>query len=515
MPLKFLKISLPLLLVCSLLTGCWQAESPAAEDLTPVPTTEEQPENTPSRTILPEVFALPYAPDQTLDPISCPEGMQQTVSSLLYEGLFRLNEQLEPEPWLCESYTYAAEEDGSACTYTFLLRTDVTFSDGSPLTAEDVKNTLNRAKSSERYGARLSQVRAISAEEQTLTITLNRPNTGFAALLDIPIVKSGTESSSVPLGTGPYLFSTTDTTAYLVANQTWWYDGSRPVDLIALAEAADHDTMLYRFTSHDVQLVTADLTGVNPISATGNISFQDAHTTLFQYIGCNTTRAPLNNAAFRRVLWAGINRPHLVSAFLSGHAVATQFPVSPVTDLYPADLEERYSLEGFTSALAACGYVADRPLILLVNSENNFKVAVSGYLAETYTAAGIPVEVRALPWEEYTAALATGDFDLYYGETKLTADWNVSSLLSTGGTLNYGGWTDLITDQYLSSFAAAGDRAGAMKNLCSHLRTQAPILPICFKSTSVLMQTDVLENLTSTMAEPFYGLTDCTIHLVS
>ena len=121
--------------------------------------------------------------------------------------------------------------------------------------------------------------------------------------------------------------------------------------------------------------------------------------------------------------------------------------------------------------------------------------------------------VQALPWEEYAAALAAGEFDLYCGEVKLTADWDLSSLLGTGGALNYGGWADERTDQLLTSFAASTDRAAAASTLCSYLKAQAPILPVCFKSTSVLMQNNVLEGLTPTMAEPFYNLFSCTIHL--
>ncbi len=504
---------LSLLTGCILLAGCAQTDSPEVEELTPIPILPEQTES-PSRSILPEVFSLPYAPDQTLDPITCSDGMQQTVSSLLYEGLFRLDEHLEPQFWLCEDYVYTPPEEGaSSCSYTFYLRKGVTFSDGTPLTADDVKATLERAKASVRYGSRLAQVRSVTAEENALTVTLSRPNTGFPALMDIPVTKSGTEDSTVPLGTGPYLFSTTETTAYLVSNQSWWKDGRRPVELITLTEAADRDTMLYRFTSHDVQLVTADLTGTAPISATGNISYQDAQTTVFQFLGCNTAREPLNNMMLRRALSLGFNRAHLVSAFLSGHAAAAQFPVSPATDLYPAELEERYSLDSFTSALSACGYTAERPLTLLVNSENSFKVSIAEYLAETYTAAGVPVETLVLPWEEYTAALAAGEFDLYYGEAKLTADWDLRPLLASDGALNFSGRTDTLADQLLSDFAAAQDRPAAMEALCRHLRSQATVFPICFKSTSVLMQTDVLENLTSTMTEPFYGLTDCTIQL--
>ncbi len=506
------KLWLPLLL-CALLTGCSPEEIPSTEDLTPIPDVSLLQEDAPVRTILPEVFSLPYAPDQTLDPVTCPDGMQQTVSSLLYEGLFRLNEQLEPEPWLCASYTYDPGTEDTNPSYTFFLRPDVIFSDGSPLTAADAKATLERAKTSPRYATRFTQVKSIAAEEQTLTITLKQPNTAFPALLDIPIIKSGTEEDTAPLGTGPYLYSTTDTAAYLAANQTWWREEAVPVEHIALAEAAERDTMLYRFTSHDVQLVTADLTGTAPISATGNVSYQDADTTILHYLGCNVSREPMNNALLRQALRIGFNRSHVVEAFLSGHGTAAQFPVSPVSSLYPTDLDARYSQEAFASALATSKYTAQRPLTLLVNSENSFKVAIADYLAETFTAAGVPMEVQAFPWEEYTAALDAGEFDLYYGEVRLTADWDLSALLGSGGALNYGRWVSPATDDLLADLAAAEDRAGTMHTLCRHLQAQAPILPICFKSTSVLMQTNVVEGLTSTMTEPFYGLIDCTIHL--
>ena len=52
-----------------------------------------------------------------------------------------------------------------------------------------------------------------------------------------------------------------------------------------------------------------------------------------------------------------------------------------------------------------------------------------------------------------------------------------------------------------------------MEALCARLQQQAPILPVCFKSTSVLTQAGVLEELTPTVAEPLYNLTGCTFRL--
>lgn len=503
---KYLRLLLTLTLSLFLLTGCWENDLPEEEMTFPV---QEETAPQEEHNILPQTFALPYLPDFTLDPISCPDGMQQVVGSLLYEGLFQLDPQFQPQPQLCESYTLS--EDGR--TYVFTLRPGVSFSDGTPLRGADVKAALTRAKSSERYKARLSQVSRIRAGESSVTITLSAPNTGFPALLDIPIVKSGTEKYLAPIGTGPYLFSAEDSLPGLIANQVWWQGDGQPVERIGLAEASDLEAMLYRFSSHDVQLITTDLTGMDNIAVTGNVSFQDADATILQYVGCNVTREPLNNSALRSALWAGINRSTVISAFLSGHGKAAQFPVSPVSPLYPKELEQEFSREAFTSALNLSGYTGGRPLTLLVNAENPFKVSVAGFLAESLTEQGVPVKLSVLPWAEFTAALAAGRFDLYYGEVRLPADWNLAPLLATGGTLNYGRWADPQTDQLIAAFTAAQDKDAAMKALCQHLRAQAPILPVCFKSTSVLLQADVVEGLTPTAAQPFYHLQDCTIHL--
>ena len=498
------------LLSLLLLTGCsGQTEvmpEPEADSLIS-PEEETLPEKA---SFLPAAFALPYDPALTLDPITCRDGTQQVVSSLLYESLFRLNEVFEPVPWLCSSYTY----DEEMKVYTLQLREGVLFSDGTPLTANDVEESLDRARDSVRYGGRLSSITRVEPEnDTTLTITLSEPNLGLPALLDIPIVKDGTQKDPVPVGTGPYLFSADESGAYLARNRGWWWDEALPVDRISLVEAADQDTLLYRFSSHDVQLMTADLTGTGSISATGNTSFRDANTTILQYLGCNTERAPLNSAAFRRLLSSGINRSRIVSGFLSGHGAAAQFPISPASPLYPAALEEHTSSDAFRAALEASGYTAERPLTLLVNEENTFKLSVAQYLAESFTESGVPMEVRPLPWEEYLTALETGDFDLYYGEVKLSADWDLSPLLSGTGALNYGNWVNAAIDDLLRSFASSVNRADAMAELCAFLKLHAPILPLCFKSTSVLVQTGVVDGLAPTMTEPFYNFTACTVHL--
>ena len=345
-----------------------------------------------------------------------------------------------------------------------------------------------------------------------MTLTLSRPNSALPALLDIPILKSGTEKKDIPTGTGPYLYDESSTPC-LLASQNWWQGGGQPVERIVLTETADAESMLYRFTSHDVQLLVSDLTGTDSVTVSGSVRCTDADTSVFQYLGINTTVKPLDDAAFRRCLSLGLNRQALVSGLLSGHARAAQFPVSPVSPLYPSELDTAFSATAFADALAACETRPTRTLRLVVNSENAFKVSVAQQIAATFTTSGIPMEAVSLPWAEYTAALAAGRFDLYYGEVRLLADWDVSSLLATGGSLNYGGWSDAQCNQLLEACRSSAGRETALNALYRYLREQTPILPVCFKTVSALYESDVLEGLTPTAAEPFYDLNSCVIHL--
>ncbi len=462
---------------------------------------------------LPEDFSLPYDASSTLDPVACPDGAQQVVGALLYEGLYALNGSLEPEPVLCDS----AEYDPDRLTWTFRLREGVTFSDGSPLSAGHVSAALRRAMVSRRYQARLGCVRSVRVSRGAVVVALNRPNAALPALLDIPIVKSGTEDSPVPLGTGPYVL-TEDGEAgpCLTANAGWWGAGTLPCSRIPLVDCSGDDHIRYQFSTRTVQLITADLTGGASFNASGGVDVWDADTAVLLYIGFNLGREALGSPAARRALGLGIDREAVASAYLSGHALAAQFPVSPASPLYPKALEEPYSSAAFAKAMADAGLDAGGsvPLTLLVNSEDPFKLAVANYLASALSDFDWKLTVDSRPWGEFQAALAAGDYDLYFGEVRLTADWDLSPLAGTGGALNYGGFSDPVLDEAMTACAAAEEgRDRFLSSLCARLRWQSPILPLCFKRVSVLTQAGVAEGLSPTAGNPFYGLGGITLHL--
>lgn len=459
-------------------------------------------------------FTLPYFSNQTLDPVTCPDGAQLTLGTLLYEGLFALDEQFGVQNVLAQSYTY----DAANRTYTIQVRSDVSFTDGSHLSAYDVADTLQRARSSDRYRARLSGVSSLYAENaDTLILTLQQDNSSFMSRLDIPIVKSGTESSLVPVGTGAYCWKTDDGT-YLSVNKNWWQGKNPPLERIELLDCRNTDTMVYSFYAHEVQLLMLDLTDTNTTSVSGSGNYTDAATTVMQYIGFNTSREPFNSAALRQAINTGIDRVGIISKYLLGHADAAQFPLSPRSTLYPTDLDISYSPDYFASAMKAAGYSkgVSRTVTMIVNAENTFKVSMAQQIAAGLSHYDLDVEVSVLPWDQYLWALQHGSFDLYYGEVRLTADWDISPLILPGGSMNYGGYHNDNTSKLLAAYLSAGDgeqRSKAMLALCQNLSAQAPFLPVCFKNISVLLPSGAVEAITPTAANPFYNMTAWQINL--
>lgn len=482
----------------------WESYQPIVTEQ-PVEEPEPEPE-------YPAAFSLPYHKGVTLDPVDCGEGIQEAVASLLYEPLFRLNEKFQPEPLLCGSWTW--DEAGLVCTLA--LQEGAAFSDGSPVTARDVVETLLRAKASERYAYRLRNVAAVTANRAgQVLITLTAPNRGLPALLDIPIVKRTTAGEMVPTGSGPYILEDSADGVCLRAREDWWQGKPLPVDVIPLVHGKDMETALHLFSSRRIELLAVDPTD-DPSLVTGKAQTTSQPTSILQFIGFNTAEGRLfSNAALRALFSQGIDRGTLVHAQLVQLALGTQFPISPLSALYPKEAEKPFNEEEFLSALRAAGQDSGeaKELKLLVSGGDAFRSTSARFIAEHLSVLDWRITIEELPWEEYMAALEAGEFDLYFGEVRLTADWDLTDLIGTEGLLNYGGYSDENTDMLLQAFAAAEDRTAFAQRLGTHLQAYMPIAPVCFKNHSILTHPGIVEGISPVPGYIFYGLEGWTVHI--
>lgn len=484
----------------------------------PVATSTPTPEATPAPTQAAKVreFVLPCGAQGDFHPITGENRADLTLAPLLYQGLFALDRQFEAQKELCSGYTVS--EDGR--TWTFQL-VNITFSDGSPLTAWEVAASLEQARKSERYAGRLAVISKVTAGDGAVSVTLSAPNGDLPKLLDVPIVKE-TSDKKRPLGTGPYMLEEDGEDLRLVARE----GASVPVQTIPLRPVGAGDELVHGFDAGEVSLVDTDLTGSGVLGYSGHLETNDYPTTTLLYVGCNTAKGLCQDAELRQAVGLVMDRRDIVERLLAGHAVAAALPVHPASSGYDAALASTLGVDKAKAEelLAQTKWVkGDDGLLrkgrsklsvrLLVNQENTWKVTVAEAVGASLEELGWTVTVEKLPFEDFEAALKRGDFDLYLGECAMTADFDPAALVGRGGTLNYGHYQSGETEELLTAWRGAmGEaRTTAGSALYAKLAADAPILPVCFKNGSMLTQWGQVTGVRPTQRNVFAGLAGWSI----
>lgn len=496
------------LLLALLAAGCEDESAEPAAD-----TGETQAEETP-----PGYFGLAYYTGEPVSPVVSATRINRILVEALYEGLFELNAEFEPEPVLCESY----ETDG--LTYTFTLKSGVTFWSGAPLTAADVAASYLAAKNdpASPYSARFADVTAVTAvNDRQLTLTLASANASLPSLLDVPVCRAGSERETFADGTGPYRPVQENTVWSLKANEGWHGGAAAAFDEITLVATTRAETMVYSFETGDVSLTRAERISTKASVASGSINVYQTRTADFHYLGVNHESAYLAQPGVRQALSLLIPRTNICATQLQGYADAAVLPVNP----QPNGAELGVDTETALALLAAAGIsdtdgdgVLDylppptrwytptkrEPYapVILVNSENSFKAAAAQAIAAALQTAGIRASVNALPYEDYLAALEKGEFDLYYGETLLTPDFDLRAIVGAAGTLNYGKFSDPVFEAALAAGRASADKTAFYEQFAAAM----PIIPLAFERNQVVTRAGLLKNFEPLPYNVFAGV---------
>lgn len=462
-------------------------------------------------------FALPCYPENGFHPITGTNRLNLTLAPLLYRGLFSVDRNFQAQKELCASYTVS----GDGLIWTFWLA-PAEFSDGTSLTAQEVAQSLNTARKSQRYTGRLSDIKNVAAEGETVVVTLARPNGALPVLLDIPIIKEG-ERADRPLGTGPYFLTGEEGDLALTARP----EVRVPLAEIPLRTVGAGDDLVYAFDAKEISLVDTDLMGTNVLGYSGRMETTDYPTSTLLYLGCNLRSGLCREQEVRQAVSLALDRETMTSRILAGHGMASSLLLHPNTPGYDRELAARWSRdpEGAANLLTEAGWIRNEEgpltrkrgetleLRLIVNQDNTFKVAIAEKAAENLEELGFQITVERLAWEEFVIALERGEFDLYLGETTLTPDFDLTPLLGKEGTLNYGGFGDGETWTLMETCreAQGDERVTTIVNLCGRMAELAPVIPICFKNGSLLTQWGQVSGAAPTQRDVFFDLENWVI----
>lgn len=488
---------LALLLCALLLAGCAVEEQvyvPTGNGLSDLQVT--QPIG--SDVTLQEV-RLPYYPEESLNPYLCGDYTNRTLFGLLYQSLFVVDENYQADPILCSDYTVSRDLK----TYTFRLE-NASFSDGTALTGEDVVASLRAAMESGYYSGRFSNVETLQAVEKGVEITLTTPCEDLAVLLDVPIVKADQTNMERPLGTGPYFYETVDGLLGLRRRSDWWCAAVLPVTAqrISLVEVDSPAQLRDEFEFSRLSMMTANPGSEGYAQVHSEHELWESENGSFLYLGCNTESYVLSQGTIRQNLTYAIGRDTIVEELYRGFAYAAVLPASPQSPHYSASLASTvtYAPEKLTEAVANANLETNE-LILLVNNDDGVRLRAARNIAASLNECGLAVTVSALITQDYLTALQEGEFDLYLGQTRLSANMDLSAFFAPEGALSLGGISDPVT--YALCLESLANR-GNYYTLHQNILESGVICPILFRSYAIFARRGVFQDLSPARDYLFY-----------
>lgn len=463
-------------------TGCGGDEDPyvpTGNALSQGEVTEPQPESTAMR------ISIPYYPERGLNPYECSDFNNRSVFSLIYQGLFAVDRDYQVWPILCESYQVSWDMK----TYTFQLA-EATFSDGTPVTAADVKASLTAAKEGSVYKGRFAYVDEITVtEDGKVQIRLDTPYENFPLLLDVPIVKAAQVEAESPIGTGPYICEAWGEEMGLRRRAGWWCKAELPVytEQFSLFRAESPTQLRDSFEFSGLSMVGTDPGSDSYADFHSDYELWDVDSGVFLYLACNDESAVFANGDMRQALSRSIDREGLVEEYYRGFAEAAVLPTPRQSPFYSAALarEISYDPRQMTQALSDHPQFRDAAVTVLVNSNDPVRVRVARAIAQSLKEAGLKAVTSELAEEDYRTALSKGEFDLHLGQTRLSATMDLSAFFNPKGALTYGGLEDAML--YALCLETLANR-GNYNTLYRRILEEGQLCPILFRSYAIFTQ---------------------------
>jgi peptide/nickel transport system substrate-binding protein len=481
---------------------------------------------------------------QLLDPARAVDLESIEIGTLLFEGLVRW----EPgttniEAGLARSWQSSPDSK----IWTFHLRPDIVFHDGTPVNAAAVVFSFQRlrdpshpnylaGKDANYWRGLLEVVRRVTAlDEHTVEIHVDRPYApllGYLALFPIvsptAVTRWGEAFKQNPVGAGPFQFGEWRPGDTLVLRRFERYWGARPVlERLVFRVVADGRQRLVELESGSADIATAILPDEQ--------SFVDLHPDLVlhrapsndvTYLAFNLTRPPFDQLSVRRAIAYAVNKTPIVKLAFQGRAHPAESPLPPAQWGYYEPAEPPYPFDperarGLLQTAAAghlidldatyAFYASSTPRPYMTSPER-----VARFLQAALANVGIKTELRMQPYAEHIASVRSAEHDLalfgWLGDTGDPDNFLYVLFHSDNATLgsahNIAFLRDPVIDQLLIQAQGVTDQASRTRLYRAaqeRIAELVPWVPIAHSEYVVAARRDVTNVVLSPLGHLVYS----------
>ncbi|HTJ67597.1 MAG TPA: ABC transporter substrate-binding protein [Actinospica sp.] len=435
---------------------------------------------------------------------------------MIYESLARIDysDGAAVKPWLAKSLSF----DTAGTTLTVVLRDDVTFSDGTKMTADDVVFSMEIPLQDPTFNmAGTTYDRVAKVDDSTVTVHWSEP--AFSELNQLasiyaPVVpkhlwasqdlKSWTNPN--PIGTGLYTLERFASQQVTLAARTDYWGGQTAVSQLKIIPTSG-DALEEQLLRADVDWALAAW----PNAQTAYVAPDPTHHLFQKYatggayaMFFNTAQAPFDNVHLRRALAMTIPRTEIVTTL--GRPGTEAGPTGLVDQIYSKEILPQYRGKvqqvdgaGAMKELALSGFTVQGGKLvkdgktyspkLSYNTDYGWDPYANMMIRSWQKLLGITVAAAGAPGANLLQQQQTGDFDLTISTTGGAGVAGVYSELSSKAYLpigqkasgNYGRWKDAATDAAVATLQSSND-ATAIQDAADTLETivaeQVPYSPI-------------------------------------
>ncbi len=506
--MKHKKILIFLVVLCLIFTGCGrvvdlqpeQQLTSSAEELADQQEQTADPKET--------VYRFYYDSADSFHPFYAQTQTHYNLFPLVYDGLIKVSPDYTIEYKIAKS----VRVKGLSCTVRLA---DAVFSDGSPVTAEDVVYSFELAKAQgSLYAAALADAEECVADADKVVITLSEENRFFAYNLDFPIIKKETGEDAMPIGCGRYVLQKNGNAYRMVQNQ--YYDVGDILPDIELTVLKSNDSMLYAVKTDSITAYLEN-SGEGSVATIGTWTASTSLNHLV-FLGVNPQNDILSQVNVRKAILLAIDRNAVLTQSYGSQGVIATAPVNPqLTDTmsYDFSTESIYDVEQAKALLEQAGYTVSDSSVredkrgnalavtILVNKNNSTRYSAAYLIGSMLQAVGFSVEIERVSFDEYAERIETGDYDLYLGETAQTLDCALDIFIS--GSASYG----IGADSPLSFAAAAVSFFKSEKGeqaFFDALFEEVPLIPLFYRNGLMIYSKSIENKVVTAPHDIFYNI---------
>ncbi len=367
------------------------------------------------------VYGLRADPE-TLDPQRAIDQPSAQVLVNIYNALLQLGDDGQLEPDLAEDYEIT--DDG--LTWTFYLRDDVQFHDGTDFNAQAVKEVYERQFAEElglafggRWGRHVEGPDSIRVvDEYTLEIETISPSPYFGYLVAtgapgyIPspaaIEEHGEDLGTNPVGTGPFVFErwASGEEVVLRANENY-YDEGPYIDTLRMRIITEDSAREMALEAGDIHMApNIPPRSIPGLEAEEGIEVVESPLYRVFYWAFNCTQPYFEDVRVRQAFNHAIDKESIVEHVLQGVGVVTHSPLSPISEGYVETDMYEHDPDLARDMLEEAGWDFDRELTSYITSGRYYQDRETGEaLAGMLDEIGVQVNTEVLEWGAFVDAV--------------------------------------------------------------------------------------------------------------